>query len=732
MEPLILSASLKNKEDFLLFKQHLDIRQWSREFQIVFGLIDSYYQRDQNVQDVNVELLTQQIAAAYPVEKHANRFKAIVEEAALTEPPTANIRETVLIAKRDGLAQALAMAIANRKPHIDLLQEYNELLSVESLAAEESGIETYTAADIDRLLAEEIDDSTRLPIMPRALNDRLEGGLRPDDAVILLARPEMGKTALILTIACGLAKRGHRVVIFNNEEAVTRLFMRAISCLTGLSGREVRENITYARELAMENGFNNLVFIAMSPGSPQQIDKELEKYPDAVAFVVDQLRNLSIKTENKTIQLEEAAKQIRNIAKRRHLVSIAVTQAGDSAEGKSVLGMGDADGSNCLAKGQLVRMYDGSKKAIEDIKIGEQVMGLDSTPRTVLKVGAGSSMLYRVSQKDGKSYDVNEAHILTLEKTTGGHYKHRPGTLVDFKLTDLIKHPHKLHHYKGRSFGVELPEQVLPIDPYYLGLWLADGSKNKPEITSKDICIKDWVVAYGKRLGFEPNVCVDSRSKNPCYSIHFADRHAAGRRNRFTSILKELNVLNNKHIPACYLTSSREQRLALLAGLIDGDGYLNKKQGNHYYEIAAHRFQTDILELCWSLGFKATMIGENRIYVSGPLSVVPCKLSRKGGAVDASKNVLASTISFDKIGFGEWYGITVDGDERYLLANYVVTHNTGIPGACDVMIGVGADEQQQAQGIRVLTLIKNKISGIHESFPVRINQFISKYVSFEV
>lgn len=346
MESLILSTSLRNREDFLLFKEHLDTKQWSREFQIIFGLIDDYYRRDPQVREVSVELLKQQITAAFPVEKHAERFKAIVDEAALTDPPAANIKESVLAAKRHGLAQALAMAIANNKEHRDLLEQYNEVLSQESFDTLQDGIETYTAADIDALLADDADASTRLPIMPRALNERLEGGMKGSDSMIILARPEIGKTAFILTIACGLASRGHRVVIFNNEERIERLFMRAISCITGLTTREVRENIVEARELAMANGFQNLVFVAMSPGSPAQIDKELEKYPDAAAFIVDQLRNLSIKTENKTIQLEEAAKAIRNIAKRRNLVSIAVTQAGDSAENKSILGMGDADGSN--------------------------------------------------------------------------------------------------------------------------------------------------------------------------------------------------------------------------------------------------------------------------------------------------------------------------------------------------------------------------------------------------
>lgn len=346
MEKLILSSALRNKDDFLLFKEHLDVKQWSREFQIVFGLVTDYYNRDADVTAVDVGVLKQLITSAFPVEKHADKFNGIVDEVALLEPPVGNIREVVLAAKRHGLAQALAMAIANGKEHAAILAEYNEVLAQESLENADNELETYTADDLEHLLHEDADPSGKLPIMPRALNDRLEGGMRPCDSLILIARPEIGKTACILTIACGLATRGHRVVLFNNEERIERLILRAVSCITGLTSAEVRADIRAAKDMAMDNGFGNLVFIAMSPGSPKQIDAELEKYPDAKAFIVDQLRNLSIKTDNKVIQLEEAAKQLRNIAKRRKLVVVSVTQAGDSAENKSILGLGDTDGSN--------------------------------------------------------------------------------------------------------------------------------------------------------------------------------------------------------------------------------------------------------------------------------------------------------------------------------------------------------------------------------------------------
>lgn len=74
------------------------------------------------------------------------------------------------------------------------------------------------------------------------------------------------------------------------------------------------------------------------------------------------------------------------------------------------------------------------------------------------------------------------------------------------------------------------------------------------------------------------------------------------RDNYFRNYLRELNLLNNKHIPAIYMYNSKEIRLALLAGLIDSDGYYDH---SNIYEITQKnkRLSDDILYLCRSLGF---------------------------------------------------------------------------------------------------------------------------------
>lgn len=348
MENKILAVAARRRLDHDTIRTHLTEKRWSREFGILLDFMTSYYNRDQTAEAVDPEILTELIKESTHAEKHKEKFVNLLTTVMNVDVSAENLVEVVLAGKRSEIAQALSIAIANGQPHQKLLEEYQGILSVTELESPDQAEElvVYTSDDIDELLAEAANRDNVVPIFPRALADRLDGGLEGSDHLILIARPEIGKTALILTIACGIARTGKKVVLFNNEERIARLYTRAISCMTGRTVQEVRADPQGARDLAMERGFGNLIFVEMTPGSPAQIDAELEKHPDAVAFIVDQLRHLLVKGDNRTNQLEAAANAVRNIAKRRDLVAISVTQAGDSAEGESILGMGDVDSSN--------------------------------------------------------------------------------------------------------------------------------------------------------------------------------------------------------------------------------------------------------------------------------------------------------------------------------------------------------------------------------------------------
>lgn len=346
MEKHILSVMLSSRESFYLIASYINFKVYSREFQIITGFIKAYYGRDERALNVDRAVLAELIASETQNPKHTERFLAMIDEALAFDTSESNVRQVILNAKKTELGTELAMAIANGKEHEALAEEYRNILRYTSLEEMmDKGVDIYDMSHIDELMAHEVDPATRLMVYPLALNERLEGGLRGSDHLTLFARPEMGKTAIILTMACGFARQGKKGIVFNNEERIERLYMRALSCCTGMTAAEIRVNPQAAKDIADQMGFANITFIALSPGTLRQVDDFVEK-SGAEWFIVDQLRNLEVKSESRTNQLEAAATGIRNIAKKHNAVAISVTQAGDSAEGKSVLSMGDVDYSN--------------------------------------------------------------------------------------------------------------------------------------------------------------------------------------------------------------------------------------------------------------------------------------------------------------------------------------------------------------------------------------------------
>jgi hypothetical protein len=142
----------------------------------------------------------------------------------------------------------------------------------------------------------------------------------------------------------------------------------------------------------------------------------------------------------------------------------------------------------CLAKGTKILMYDGSVKNVEDVIVGDKLMGPDSTPRTVLSTTTGREMMYDVVPVKGDKYTVNESHILSLKLTGKQKYRYRADEngIIDISIKDYLGESKKFKHYtKGYRVAIDWKERQLPshIDPYFLGLWLGDGSSSNPPFT---------------------------------------------------------------------------------------------------------------------------------------------------------------------------------------------------------------------------------------------------------
>ncbi len=142
-----------------------------------------------------------------------------------------------------------------------------------------------------------------------------------------------------------------------------------------------------------------------------------------------------------------------------------------------------------------------------------------------------------------------------------------------------------------------LPDRELPIDPYLLGLWLGDGSSGSPVITSH----RDDEPHYRQSAlsaGENWRVMKDKNGVQTCSM-------ARGPVPLFLIRLRQLEVLNNKHIPLMYLRASIDQRLKLLRGLMDSDGCIDPRGGQAEFTSISEHLSRGALEVALSLGQKA-------------------------------------------------------------------------------------------------------------------------------
>lgn len=358
--------------------------------------------------------------------------------------------------------------------------------------------------------------------------------------------------------------------------------------------------------------------------------------------------------------------------------------------------LGLTKGGKCHAKGQGILMHDGSVKRVEDVVVGDVLMGVGGQPRRVLSTNRGRGQMFEIRpRRRGKPWRVNEDHILTLARTGRGNAE-----WIDVPLREWLgwtrshKHFFKLVHSRIDEFGGG--DRTRSLDPYFLGLLIGDGSMKYRvvEITTADTPIVEesrrQAEAHGLRLKLKG-------PRGAARSYGFSG--TMGKANPIAQKLAALGLRGSgsgtKFIPDAYRLAPREDRLALLAGLIDTDGHLSVNERGHCkyeYVTKSKRLADDVMFVARSLGFRSQVISCEkgcqtgavgtyfRLNISGPIGEIPCRVVRKVPGVRAgvgmARDPLKVGFSVRRAGVEDFYGFSLDGDARYLLDDFTITHNS--------------------------------------------------------
>ena len=295
----------------------------------------------------------------------------------------------------------------------------------------------------------------------------------------------------------------------------------------------------------------------------------------------------------------------------------------DNIQGGAILEVPCGRGK-CLAKNTPILMYNGSTKMVQDVKVGDQIMGDDKTPRNVLTLATGREIMYKVqdaiSHEDPKKrshYIVNKSHILSLKNM-------KTMKTVDMPLTDYLQMSSDLQeHFHGYR---------VPID-FDVDFYTESYKNTDPYI-------------YGK-----------------------------------------MSTKYRTSIPEDRKCLSSEFRLHMLAGFVDMIGSSNDQGG---YTITLEEDDTcptlqylqDILFIIRSLGLHIQVNKTDThtdIYIA---STTYCHVNEIPTRNVKSRNKYSSIPSLtypifvQEMPEDDYYGFEIDGNRRFVLGDFTVTHNT--------------------------------------------------------
>jgi len=231
--------------------------------------------------------------------------------------------------------------------------------------------------------------------------------------------------------------------------------------------------------------------------------------------------------------------------------------------------------------------------AIGKLKVGDCVFAGDGSITRVVAI----SQIW----KDRSVYEVNT----DTEGTVIADAAHEWLVRLDRKYPNVIKKHETEWLFKRQSRmkefraplvkahgGLQLPEAILPIPPYTLGVWLGDGCSKSGYFTSDNGDDEQFISERIESEGYKTRRHSDPRNTG-----------VMGLRRP----LRRLGILGSKRIPDQYLRASREQRSALLQGLIDTDGYV-ARDGQVEFTTIREDLSLQVKELLASLGIKSNII----------------------------------------------------------------------------------------------------------------------------
>lgn len=263
----------------------------------------------------------------------------------------------------------------------------------------------------------------------------------------------------------------------------------------------------------------------------------------------------------------------------KHLELIAVMELIVLLGGLTAFALPRGSGK-ALALDTIINTPDGMR-LFGDIREGDFVFGSDGKPT---RVSFATEIMhekkcYEVEFYNGEKITACEDHLWTVEdkerrrKRAGGTHPTSVRTMTTKEMASVQVHSPRA----GARFRIpvaapiEYPKREFLIPPYMLGLWLGDGAANTTTMSSMPSDC-EWFNARADALGY--NILPTGEEDELKHQITKKGTNKASDDN-FKKSLRAVGVLEEKDIPLDYLFAPAEDRMEMVRGLMDTDGYLD-------------------------------------------------------------------------------------------------------------------------------------------------------------
>lgn len=337
----LLAAIFRRRENFeRLTTIGLEAKDFSEAGKFVVYAVGEQFERDPEAHEASMSILRSQAVRRFGPGSMSESIITFVSQFP-DDVSGINVVEEYRLLRVSRVATTIATLLATGQHG----EEVNELLDkYKRIISGDGGGEDFK----HRLMPEDFEDdeSQRIQISPASLNSFIGGGVIRGHNITVYGRPDSGKSLFAINQAAFACKQGYRVLYVANEEPAADITRRLLSRLgsTDISNLREREVLLAVLDKVADI-YDNWFLFHKAGVTARDISQQCAKLkPDFL--IVDQLKNVHTTADNRALQLDTLARQVRELGIEHECVSMSITQAGESAEQKLVLSMTDVEWSN--------------------------------------------------------------------------------------------------------------------------------------------------------------------------------------------------------------------------------------------------------------------------------------------------------------------------------------------------------------------------------------------------